>query len=342
MERSLCAGRIPYPPGSRRHERPPYGAGETRRPPGKTQFPRPLQTHVGDDARIVPGCSRRRGVREGHAPPLHAVRARPAKWACRGRPGERRAGCPHPAGPRGGGNVPGFEFQRCGGRERPPYGPGETRRPPGKMQPPRCTVGADSISARFAAAQGSAGGMNPAPTGIFFVSGKPEVRGKAGRADMESAPTWGVCGGGNVPGFEFQRCGGCERPPYGAGETRRPPGKMQFPRPLQTNVGDDARIVPGCSRRHGVCGRGMPLSYMPSGDDRPNGIAAAARANVGRDALIPPHPAAGQGSAGGINPAPTGKFCVPGKPGGHDVCPGLQGRAMALPRGSAAGQAGPI
>ena len=77
------------------------------------------------------------GLREGHAPPLHAVRERPAKWDCRGHPGERRAGCPHPAGPRGGGNVPGFEFQRCGGRERPPCGPGETRRPPGKMQPPR-------------------------------------------------------------------------------------------------------------------------------------------------------------------------------------------------------------
>ena len=74
-------------------------------------------------------------------------------------------------------------------------------------------------------------------------------------------------------------------------------------------------IVPGCSRRRGGCGRGMPLPYMASGHDRPNGIAASARANVGRDALIPPHPAARQGSAGGINPAPTGKFCVSGKPG---------------------------
>ena len=196
-----------------------------------------------------------------------------------------------------------------------------------------------------------------------------------------------------------------ERPPYGPRETRRPPGKMQPPRPLQTHVGDDARtapagafrrpktagpalrpeIVPGCSRRCGVCGRGVPLPYMPSGNDRLNGIAAATRANVGRDALIPPgpaaaqglraghapplhgirarpakwdcrsrpgerragcphpaDPAAGQGSAGGINPAPTGKFCVSGKSGGHDVCPGLQGRATALPQGSAAGQAGPI
>ena len=136
----------------------------------------------------------------------------------------------------------------------------------------------------------------------------------------------------------------------------------------------------GCLRRRGVCGRGMPLPYMPSGNDRPNGIATAARANVGRDALIPPGPAAagmfpvlnfngaagvnarptdrgntaatrentipavhrrggfhirpvrgGAGFAGGINPAPTGKFCVSGKPGGRDVCPGLQGRGMPLP-----------
>ena len=99
---------------------------------------------------------------------------------------------------------------------------------------------------------------------------------------------------------------------------------------------------PPGSRRRGVRGRGMPLPYMASGHDRPNGLAAAARASVGRDALIPPGPAAGQGSAGGINPAPTGKFCVSGKPGGRNVCPGLQGRATALPQGSAAGQAGPI
>ena len=67
-------------------------------------------------------------------------------------------------------------------------------------------------------------------------------------------------------------------------------------------------------------GRGMPLSYMPSGDDRPNGIAAAARANVGRDALIPPGPAAAGmfpvlnfNDAAGVNARPTD----PGKHGGH-------------------------
>ena len=121
--------------------------------------------------RPLPGVfTAARGLREGHAPPLHAVRERPAKWDYRGRPGERRAGCPHPAGPRGGGIVPGFEFQRCGGRERPPYGTGETRRPPGKMQSPRCTVGADSISARgVCGAAGLPGTMQASsPTGVCY------------------------------------------------------------------------------------------------------------------------------------------------------------------------------
>ena len=178
---------------------------------------------------------------------------------------------------------------------------------------PRCTVGADSISARFAAARGSAGGINPAPTGKFCVSGKsgghdvcPGLQGRAtalpqGSAAGQAGPIWnrplhgvftaarglreghapplhavreraakrdcrgrpgerragcphpaGPRGGVNVPGFEFQRCGGRERPPYGTAETRRPPGKMQSPRPLQTHVGDDARIVPGCLRQRGV------------------------------------------------------------------------------------------
>ena len=96
------------------------------------------------------------------------------------------------------------------------------------------------------------------------------------------------------PDFEPLRCGGRERPPYGTGETRRPPGKIQSP-----------------------------------------------RCTVGADSIFARF-AAARGSAGGINPAPTGKFCVSGKSGGRDVCPGLQGRATALPRGYAAGQAGPI
>ena len=92
-------------------ERPPYGAGETRRPPGKMQFPRHT---VGADS-ISARFAAARGLREGHAPPLHGIQARPAKWACRGRPGERRAGCPHPAGPRGGAGFRGRDKSR-------PYG----------------------------------------------------------------------------------------------------------------------------------------------------------------------------------------------------------------------------
>ena len=40
---------------------------------------------------------------------------------------------PHPAAPRGGGNVPILKLPRCGGRERPPYRAGKPRRP-GKLR----------------------------------------------------------------------------------------------------------------------------------------------------------------------------------------------------------------
>ena len=200
-------------------------------------------------------------MREGHAPPLHAVRERPAKWDCRGRPGERRAGCPHPAAPCGGAGFRGRDKSR-------PYGQILCFRQTGRL---RCLP-------RFAGE-----GHGP-PAG---------VRGRAGRADMESAPTWGVCGGGNVPGFEFQRCDGVNARPTDRGNT--------------------------------AANREMQPPWYTVGADSISARFATAR-----------------GSAGGINPAPTGKFFVSGKSGGHDVCPGLQGRAMALPRGYAAGQAGPI
>ena len=156
---------------------------------------------------------------------------------------------------------------------------------------------------------------------------------------MESAPTWGVCGGGNVPGFEFQRCGGCERPPYGAGETRRPPGKMQFPRPLQTHVGDDARIVPGCSRRRGVREGHAPPLHAVRG--RPAKWDCRSRPGERRPGC--PHPAAPcgrAGSAGGINPAPTGKFCVPGKPGATMFAPVCRGGPWPSRGGTRQGRPG--
>ncbi len=221
MERSLCAGRVPYPPGLRRRERPPYGAGETRRPPGKMQFPRHT---VGADS-ISARFAAARGLREGHAPPLHGIQARPAKWACRGRPGERRAGCPHPAGPRGGAGFRGRDKSR-------PYGQILCFR---QTEQPRC-----------------------------------------------------------LPRF--------------AGEAHAPRRGPRQGRPGRYGIGP----YMGCLRRRGVCGRGMPLPYMPSGNDRPNGIATADRANVGRDALIPPGPAAAGmfpvlnfNDAAGVNARPT-------------------------------------
>ena len=50
---------------------------------------------------------------------------RPVKPDGRGRPGGRRAGCPHPAGPCGGARSRFLKSPRCGGRERPPYGAGK-------------------------------------------------------------------------------------------------------------------------------------------------------------------------------------------------------------------------
>ena len=164
--------------------------------------------------------------------------------------------------------------------------------------------GADSLSARFAAAR------------------TPALRSRgntaATRENAIPAPIANPCRG---------RCSHCAR--RRVSEANRTAGPALRP-----------EIVPGCSRRRGVCGRGMPLPYMASGHDRPNGIAAAARANVGRDALIPPHPAAGQCPAGGINPAPTGKFCVLGKPGSRNVCPGLQGRPRPSRGGPRQGRPG--
>ena len=50
-------------------------------------------------------------------------------------PGRPQGGCPHPAAPRGA-RRRFLMLPMCGGRERPPYRAGQTRRPTGKMPPP--------------------------------------------------------------------------------------------------------------------------------------------------------------------------------------------------------------
>ena len=105
--------------------------------------------------------------------------------------------------------------KRCGANTRGramalPYKPGGDTRPPGKPQTAQHRiplVGADSISARSAAARTPAGGINPAPTNKFYVLGQP-------------------------------------------GRPR--------PRVIATSVGDDARIVPGTSRRRERLRAGSP------------------------------------------------------------------------------------
>ncbi len=70
----------------------------------------------------------------GINPTPTAYDQRPANRNGRDCSGERRAGCPHPAGPGAAVNTPILELPRCGGRERPPYGTWETWRPPGRPQ----------------------------------------------------------------------------------------------------------------------------------------------------------------------------------------------------------------
>ena len=85
------------------------------------------------------------------------------------------------------------------------------------------------------------------------------------------------------------------------------------PRVTSPSVGDDARIVPGGLWWRRVCGRGMPLPYKPrQTPGQTKWTAATAPAAVGRDALIPPHPAAAGVSpvlnfngAAGVNARPT-------------------------------------
>ena len=191
-----------------------YGctAGETWRLTGKMQSPR---CTVGADS-ISARFAAAQGLREGHAPPLHGIRARPAKWDCRGRPGERRAGCPHPAGPRGAANARGRDLRpksrRCAavGLRNAPAGavnpaPTANGRSAAKREPrvitnlcrgrclhrpegPRGGANARGRElrpkSRRCAAVGlrnaPAGAVNPASTNKLYASGHPGGR-RAGR-----------------------------------------------------------------------------------------------------------------------------------------------------------------
>ena len=124
------------------------------------------QTSVGDDARIVPGTPRRRKVpREGHGPPLQTFRNAPPNRNGRDHPGDRRAGCPHPAGPHGGANV-------CGRIWNPPLRSMVRRSSdqPGNREPCRtenpCRGRCLHRPGTPRGTGSSPGGINPAPTNL--------------------------------------------------------------------------------------------------------------------------------------------------------------------------------
>ena len=170
----------------------------------ETADPAPSQTPVGADS-ISARFAARQGSAGGINPSPTNHGERPAKREGHTPPGGRRAGCPHPAGPRGGANA-------CGRIWNPPLRPTAGPRPNGQtaaLRLYRASVGDDACTA---------------PAGAFRRPTGPQARLLGRRSSREP------CGGGNVPGFEFRRCGGRERPPYGPGPTWRPAGKPQAPR----------------------------------------------------------------------------------------------------------------
>ena len=112
-------------------ESAPTANGRAHNHPGNLHSPRCCNLCRGR-------CSHRPGVLAGGAgfaggpwPSPTNRGKRSAKREGGGHPGGRRAGCPHPAGPCGGANAPILKLPRCGGRERPPYGAGQTSRSTG-------------------------------------------------------------------------------------------------------------------------------------------------------------------------------------------------------------------
>ena len=134
----------------------------------------------------------------------------PAKPDGRNHPGDRRAGCPHPAAPRGGTNVSILNRQCAAGVNARPTEPGKCRGQPGNRAPaaPQTPVGDDAcIVPRTLRRRKAPGGM-------------PSSRRTPRRRKRLN--------------FKSPMCGGRERPPYRTGKMRRPTGKLR-PR-ITTNL----------------------------------------------------------------------------------------------------------
>ena len=202
--------------------------------------------------------------------------------------------------------------------------------------PPQTPVGADSISARFAAAQGSAGGINPSPTNHGEHPAKREGHtppgGRRAGCPHPAAPR----GGGNTRGRDKSL-------PYEHMKGPRPNGQAARPRGYKSDLCrgrclhcarrrvSEANRATGPALRPEIVPRGLwrrkvpqeghgpPLQTMANA--RPNGKGTRPRAAVGRDALIiPPDPAAAQTPAGGYGIRPYDQRRARGQTGKPRPC----------------------
>ena len=153
----------------------------------------------------------------------------------------------------------------------------EARRETAGLALPQAPVGADSISARFAARQGSAGGPWPSPTNHGERPAKREGHALSGGRRAGCPHPAAPRGGANA-------CGRIWNPPLRPTAGPRPTGENAALRLYRTFVGDDACTAPaGAFRRptgpqarllgrrssRGACGgarsrgRAMALPHKP-------------------------------------------------------------------------------
>ncbi len=125
--------------------------------------------------------------------------------------------------------------------------------------------------------------------------------------------------------------------PTGRGKPRGEPEK-RGPALQQTSVGDDACIVPGALRRGEACGRIWNPPLRAEGKTCGQPQSQPHRAPCRGAHCAPGNPAVGQTPAGGINPAPTNKFCVSGQSGTAATTRTTVGRDALIPPGLAAAQ----
>ena len=184
--------------------------------------------------------------REGHGPPLQTMANTGPNGKGTRPSGGRRAGCPHPAAPRGDANA-------CGRIWNPPLRPTAGPRPTGEnaaLRLYRTSVGDDACTAPAGAfrrptgpqarllgrrsSRGACGGARFRGRAMALPYKPWRTPGQTGRAHAPRAAVGRdalipphPAAAGTFPVLNFDGAGGRERPPYGPGPTWRPDGKPQ-------------------------------------------------------------------------------------------------------------------